>query len=179
MITRRSALASCAAVIAFGLLAPCPAAADGAAEPLVIVSSKRGGVSELSLYQLRRLYLGDSVQGPSGELIALNRDAKGAERTGFDKSVLGMSPAAAARYWIDRRIRGQSGAPKSVEPAALLQRVVANLPRAVGYVRVRDLSPDVQVVRIDGRKPGEPGYPIGAAVTGSVAVLSPARAKRL
>src|SRR5688500_15451057 len=104
MITRRSALAGGAAAIALALLVPSLAAADGADEPLVIVSSKRGGVSELSLYQLKRLYLGDSVQGPNGDLIALNRDAKGAERIGFDTSVLGLSPAAAARHWIDRRI---------------------------------------------------------------------------
>jgi hypothetical protein len=179
MITRRNALAGCAAVITLVLLAPCPAVADGAGEPLAIVSSKRGGVSELSLYQLKHLYLGESVQGPSGDLLALNRDAKGAERTGFDATVLGMSPAVAARYWIDRRIRGQSGAPKSVEPAALIQRVVMNLPRAIGYVRVRDLSPDVQVVRIDGRRPGDPGYPIRAAVGASVAGLAPVRPARL
>jgi hypothetical protein len=178
MITRRSALAGGAAVIALGLLVPSPAAADGADEPLAIVSSKRGGVSELSLYQLKRLYLGDSVEGPNGNLIALNREHKGAERIGFDTTVLGMSPAAAARYWIDRRIRGQSGSPKAVEPAVLIQRVIANLPRAVGYVRVRDLSPDVQVVRIDGRKPGDPGYPIRAA-RGSVAVLLADRFTRL
>jgi hypothetical protein len=178
MITRRSALAGGAAAIALALLVPSLAAADGADEPLVIVSSKRGGVSELSLYQLKRLYLGDSVQGPNGDLIALNRDAKGAERIGFDTSVLGLSPAAAARHWIDRRIRGQSGAPKAVEPAAVVQRVVANLPRAVGYVRLRDLSPDVQVVRIDGQKPGDPGYPIRAA-RGSVAIFPADRFTRL
>jgi hypothetical protein len=83
-----------------------------------------------------------------------------------------MTPDAAARYWIDRRIRGQSGAPKAVEPAAMIQRVVANLPRAVGYVRLRDVGSDVQVVRIDGRRPGEAGYPIqvggGASVAASV-----------
>jgi hypothetical protein len=100
------------------------------------------------------------VQGPGGELIALNREVKGPERVGFDRSVLGMSSEEAARYWIDRRIRGQSGAPKAVEPAAVIQRVIARVPRAIGYVRVRDVSAEVQVVRIDGRKPGDAGYPI-------------------
>lgn len=169
MITRRTTLMGCAAIASLLILAPLPAAADGGAEPLAIVTSKLGGVSELSLYQLQRLFLGDNVQAGGHELIALNRDRKGAERTGFDKAVLGMSPEAAARYWIDRRIRGQSGAPKAVEPAAVIQRVVARLPRAVAYVRLRDVSPDVQVVRIDGRRPGDPGYPIHAATGSSVA----------
>src|SRR5689334_5505048 len=105
MATRRSVLIG-GVGIAIVVLAPGAASADGGAERLAVVSSKRGGVSELSLNQLKRLYLGDSVQGPSGDLIALNRDAKGAERIGFDANVLGMSPDAVARYWIDRRIRG-------------------------------------------------------------------------
>lgn len=162
MITRRNALLGCAAVTSLVWLAPSPAIAEGGAEPLAIVSAKQGGVSDLSLYQLKRLFLGDTVQAGGGELIALNRDAKGAERIGFDQSVLGMSPDAVARYWIDRRIRGQSGAPKAVEPAAIVQRVVARLPRAVAYVRLRDVGPEVGVVRIDGRKPGDAGYPIRA-----------------
>jgi len=160
MISRRNALLGCVAVTAFVWLDASPAGADSGAEPLAIVSAKAGGVSELSLYQLKRLYLGDSVPGGNGELIALNRDAKGAERIGFDQSVLGMTPEAVARYWIDRRIRGQSGAPKAVEPAPVVQRVLARLPRAVSYVRLRDVGPEVQVVRIDGRKPGDAGYPI-------------------
>jgi hypothetical protein len=162
MLTRRNALLGCAAVGSLVWLAPSPAGAEGGAEPLAIVSAKQGGAAELSIYQLKRLFLGDTVLGPSGELIALNRDTKGPERIGFDHSVLGMSPEAVARYWIDRRIRGQSGAPKAVEPAAVVQRVVARLPRAVAYVRLSEVSPEIQIVRVDGRKPGDPGYPIHA-----------------
>ena len=160
MTTRRQILLGCAAAGSLLLVFPAPADAEGGAEPLAIVSSKQGGVSELSLYQLKRLFLGDAISGPQGELIALNRDPKGAERISFDHLVLGMSPEQAARYWVDRRIRGQSGAPKAVEPAAVIQRVISHLPRAVGYVRLRDVSSDVQVVKLDGRKPGDAGYPL-------------------
>ena len=169
MITRRNALFGGIAVVAAVGLSAFPADADGGGEPLAIVSAKQGGVSDLSLYQLKRLYLGDAVQGSAGELIALNRDAKGAERIGFDETVLGMSPEAVARYWIDRRIRGQSGAPKAIEPASVVQRVVARLPRAVSYVRLRDVGPEVQVVRVDGRKPGDGGYPIRAKAAKAMA----------
>jgi hypothetical protein len=171
MITRRNALVGCAAGVSY-LLLPSHAEAGGAAgEALAVVSSKTSGVSDLTLYQLKRLYLGDTVQVASRELIALNRDAKGPERTGFDETVLGMTPEAAARYWIDRRIRGQSGAPKAIEPAGVIQRVVARLPRAVAYVRLREVSPEVQVLRIDGRRPGDAGYPIHAMAEKSMATL--------
>lgn len=169
MITRRNAIVGCAAGVSYLLLAPETEANGAVGEALAVVTSKQSGVSELSLYQLKRLYLGDAVQVAGRELIALNRDAKGAERIGFDETVLGMTPEAAARYWIDRRIRGQSGAPKAIEPAAVIQRVVARLPRAVAYVRAREVGPDVQVVRIDGRRPGDAGYPIFATPGKAVA----------
>lgn len=175
MITRRQFLVSFAATGSSLLLVPSIAEAEGGSEPLAIVSAKEGGVSELSLYQLKRLFMGDAIVGPAGELIPLNRDTKGAERTGFDLTVLGMSQDVVARYWIDRRIRGQSGAPKAVEPAAVIQKVVARLPRAIGYVRLREVSPDVQIVKIDGRKAGDSGYPIRVATSNSASM---ARARR-
>jgi hypothetical protein len=162
MINRRNALLGFTAGVSYLLLAPGAEAEGATGEALAVVTSKQSGVSDISLYQLKRLYLGDNVKVSGRDLIALNREVKGAERTGFDESVLGMTPAAAARYWIDRRIRGQSGAPKAIEPAGVIQRVVAKLPHAVAYVRVREVDADVQVVRIDGRKPGDPGYPIYA-----------------
>jgi len=129
-------------------------------EMLAVVVAKDGGVEEFSLHQLKRIYLGDDVQGPRGKIIALNREPKGPERVGFDRSVLDMSPEAAARYWIDRKIRGQSAAPKAIEPASILQKVIARLPGAIGYVRAHEVTADVKVLRVDGKKPGDPGYAI-------------------
>jgi len=178
MITRRQFLVSFAASGSSLLLVPSLAEAEGSTEPLAIVSAKDGGVSELSLYQLKRLFLGDAITGPAGELIPLNRDTKGPERTGFDQTVLGMSQDVVARYWIDRRIRGQSGAPKAVEPASVVQKVVARLPRAVGYVRLREVGADVQIVKIDGRKPGDAGYPIRVATSNAASLAGARRRSR-
>jgi len=73
-----------------------------------------------------------------------------------------MTPEEVARYWIDRRIRGRSGAPKAVDPANVLQKVVAKLPGSISYVRQNELSNAVKLVKIDGKLPGDPGYPISA-----------------
>jgi hypothetical protein len=164
MITRRQVLASGALGLVSPLLLPDSGAlAAPPSEALAVVTSKDGGIEELSLYQLKRVYLGDKIQGPGGQnLLPLSRDPKGAERIGFDRSVLDMSPEQVARYWIDRKIRGQSAAPKAVDPAAVVQRVVARLPGAIGYVRAHEVTAEVRVVRIDGKKPGDPGYAIFA-----------------
>jgi hypothetical protein len=71
-----------------------------------------------------------------------------------------MNPEEVTRYWIDRKIRGQSGPPKSIDSPDLLQRVVARLAGAIGYVNAGEMRSEVQAVRIDGRLPGESGYPV-------------------
>ena len=159
MRTRRTVLGLLAA-LALGLRSR-SGAGETSEQLLVVVVAKDSPIDELSFFELRRLYLGEDQRGPGGKkLIPLNRDSKSPERVGFDRSVLGLSPEAAARYWIDRRIRGQSGPPKVVEPATVLQRVVARVPFTVAYVRREELSAEVKIVRIDGKRPGDSGYPI-------------------
>ena len=128
--------------------------------PLAVIVSRANPLNELSSAQLMRMYMGDMVDSGGGRLIPLNRATASEERQQFDRVVLGKSPEEMARYWIDRKIRGQSGAPKAVEPVDVYERVVAKLDGAVGYVRVGDVRGDVKIVRIDGKGPTDPGYPV-------------------
>ena len=128
--------------------------------PLAVIVSKSSGLSELSSAQLTRMYMGDLVDSGGNRLIPLNRSTASQERQQFDRVVLGKSPDEMARYWIDRKIRGQSSAPKAVEPVDVYERVIAKLDGAIGYVRVTDVRGDVKVVRIDGKSPTDPGYPV-------------------
>jgi hypothetical protein len=179
MRTRRKLLA--AALSSLASLAVTLSSRSAVSEPaeqlLAVVVAKDSPIDELSFFELRRLYLGDDLRGPGGKkLIPLNRDSKSAERVGFDKAVLGVSPQAAARYWIDRRIRGQSGPPKVVEPATVLQRVVARVPFTVTYVRREEVSSDVKILPIDGKRPGDSDYPI--VIASSVKVQPSTQTRR-
>lgn len=128
---------------------------------LAIVVAKDSPLRQLSIKDLRNLYKGDALTGPDGKrLIPLGRPAGSLERVAFDRAVLGMSPDLSAAYWIDRKIRGQSGPPRSIESAELLLRVTAKLEGAVGYVRVSGLTDWVRSVRIEGTDPGDAGYPV-------------------
>lgn len=131
---------------------------------LAVVVAKESPLRELSLYELKRLYLGTPVTDPSGQrIIPFNQMPRAPDRVTFESRVLGMSPEEVARYWIDRKIRGQGSAPKAVGPADLLQRVVSRLSHAIGYVRVDQvLLGDVRVIAIDGKSPGDSAYKLFA-----------------
>ena len=128
--------------------------------PLAVIVAKSSDLSELSSAQLTRMFMGELVDNGIRRLIPLNRATATEEREEFDHMVLGKSPDEMARYWIDRKIRGQSGAPKAVEPVDVYERVIAKLDGAIGYVRVSDIRGEVKVLRIDGKAPTDRGYPL-------------------
>ena len=162
MKTRRSFLTACLGV-------SCLVATSGVTSPvgagvaktrLAIVVSKDSPVSDISFYELKRLYLGEKINASGKRLLPLNLTPNFPERGAFDRTVLGMSPEAIARYWVDRKIRGDSGPPKTIEPLDLLQRVVARLDGAIGYVPVNEIRPELKALRIDGKGPNDGGYPL-------------------
>ena len=76
----------------------------------------------------------------------------------FEDKVLGMTPDEVASYWIDRKIRGQSGAPKAVGSPELVQKVVSKVDHSIAYVRLDLVRPEVRVIAIDGRLPTDAAY---------------------
>jgi hypothetical protein len=184
MTTRRAFLIGCGGALV-GLTTETftkYAWAGSLGEPLAVIVSKDSALNDMSLFELKRLYSGDPMTGPDGKnLIPLNRGTAAIERIGFDESVLGMSQEQAARYWIDRRIRGQSGAPKSVDPSAVVQRIASRLAGSVAYVLQREVTDQVKVLRIDGKTPGQAGYAVFAAQPGASGHASAeiARSRRL
>ena len=161
MVKRRSLLTGWLTMVALAVFAGAASSVD--AEPkvqLAIVVAKDSPISELSIYDLKRLYKGETINAAGKRLVPLNLAPPAAERTAFDRVVLGMNPENIARYWIDRKIRGQPGPPKNVDSPDLLQRVVGRVDGAVGYVKLADVRPEVKAIRIDGKGPKDSGYPI-------------------
>jgi len=141
-----------------GTFRPANAEAD---VPIAIVVAKNSPITNISLYQLRHLYLGEFVTGPDGKrLIPLNQTMQSRDRLAFDAAVLGMSFEQQATYWIDRRIRGMSGSPRAVDSGDLAQRIIARLDGAVTYLPVTAVRSDVKIVRVDGKLPTDPDYRI-------------------
>lgn len=141
-------------------LAPRPVRA-GNDVALAIIVSPTSKLSNVSMADLRRVFESERLTDPDGtKLIALNHPPKTVDRVGFDQVVLGMDPEAVGRFWIDRKIRGGNGPPRTVESLATLRRVVEKLPGAIGYIRPGQLSNEVRAIRVDGKLPEDPGYPV-------------------
>ncbi|HEX3760710.1 MAG TPA: hypothetical protein VHW23_18475 [Kofleriaceae bacterium] len=135
-------------VIALCMVSGALAHADG--KKLVVVVAKGSSLTNISRDDLKRCYLGEPVSGGGKTLVPFNAANGTPDRTGFDKAVLGMSPEEVGRFWVDRKVRGQSGAPRALPSAAHMAKVAAKFPGAIGYLTEDQLTSDIQAVQVDG-----------------------------
>jgi len=128
---------------------------------LAVVVAQRSSVQDLSMIELRRIFTSEGGDDSSGQrYVPFNHPAHTTDRVAFDKVVLGMSADEVSQFWIERKIRGLSGPPRSVDSLSILLRVIARLPGAIGYARPAQLTGDVRAIRIDGKLPSNPAYPL-------------------
>jgi hypothetical protein len=134
--------------ICLTLLVASTAAAES--KKLVVVVAKTSTMTSISKSDLKHAFSGETVSGGGKTLVPFNFATSTAEREGFDKAVLGMSPDEVGQFWINRKVRGQSAAPRSLPSTAHIAKVVAKFPGAIGYLPADALTADVKPISVDG-----------------------------
>jgi ABC-type phosphate transport system substrate-binding protein len=127
-----------------------------AQSPVNLAVIVHAGVPAASLgsAELASIYTRATRTWKDGSIVrALNLPPGSPERVEFDRVVLDMSPERSAQFWIDRQIRGEEGAPKSISQAEIVARLVPTMSGAIGYVRESKADANMRVVaRIRGGK---------------------------
>jgi hypothetical protein len=128
---------------------------------LAVVVAKSSAVQDLSLPELKRIFTSEGDKDPAGRrYVPFNHPPHTTDRVAFDKIVLGLTADEVSQFWIERRIRGMPSAPRSVDSLSLLLRLVARLPGAVGYARPSQLTGEVRAIKVNGKLPNDPSYPL-------------------
>lgn len=128
---------------------------------LAVVVAHGSSVQGVRLSELKRIFENEGDSDASGQrYVPFNHPPHTTDRVAFDKIVLGMSPDDVSQFWIERKIRGLPGPPRSVDSLSLLLRLIARLPGGIGYARPAQLTGDVRAVRVDGKMPNDPDYPL-------------------
>jgi ABC-type phosphate transport system substrate-binding protein len=129
---------------------------------IAVVVNKDNPVTQISLIELRSLYLGEH-RFWKGQLAvtALMRVQGAHERDVALKTLFRMSDSEYKTYWVNRVFRGQaSAAPAELFSNGSAQDAVASIRGAVALVPAVEVSSRVRMLKIDGHLPGEPGYPL-------------------
>ncbi len=132
------------------------AAAD--VEPVAIIVPAGSSQKQLSMDNLRRIFLNNPTNNDEGErFIAINHRRGSDPRVRFDRAVLNLSPTESERYWIDQRLRGKKP-PITAPSIAVIRRAMRELGGAISYLPLSLVDSSMAVLRIDGKSPTDAGY---------------------
>jgi hypothetical protein len=119
-------------------------------------------VDNLPLTELRRMLLGDREFWPSGVRVTLLLRAPIAkERDVAVKDVCQMTEAQFRQHWIAKVFRADTqSSPKIVYSADTALDQVSRTPGALTFALASAVGRNVKVLKIDGKSPGQVGYPL-------------------
>lgn len=126
---------------------------------LAVVVHPSAPLSDLTLDNLRRLYLGKTRTFRDGKPVTLLELPS--VRKAFYRLALGMTEDQVKRAWIALVFQGEANAPPRVMASAEEVRAwVASHPDAIGFLPVDAVTTGVKVLTIGGKGPRDPGYPL-------------------
>ncbi len=129
---------------------------------LAIVVHKNTEVENLSLSELRNIFRSNQQFWPNrSRIVLLVRAAQSDERDYVLSNIYEMSEDEFRRYWIAKMFRAEvPTGPKVVFSTGMTLDLVVAIPNSISFMRADNVTDNVKVVRIDGKLPGEDGYPL-------------------
>lgn len=132
-----------------------------AQEDVAVVVNDRNPVSKMSRAELRKIFAGEERSWSAGIPIKVFVRAPGTHERGALLKLLGMTEEQYKQYWTGQVFRGEAQAEPSMLPSNGMQKeALAAYLGAVALVRLEDVRAGMKVLRVEGRMPGEAGYPI-------------------
>jgi ABC-type phosphate transport system substrate-binding protein len=139
--------------------------AQSAPAGLAVVVNKSNSVESLSTAQLRKLVLGDVREWPGKKVVnvVLREGSSKVSQLVF-ANVVRLTEAEYRRYIMNAEFRGDEAMTVlSANSDAESAKQVAGAAGGIAFVELGALpgiSSTVKVVRVNGKLPGEPGYPL-------------------
>jgi len=150
-----------AAILLLGVLpqaAPLPVVSP----VLAIVVSRSRPLTDISLSDLRRIYLGDMTRWSDGRrIVPVVLPPSAIEQRLFLKRALHMADIDYAQHWIGQIFRGRvAGSPYTAQSSTAARRFVAAHPDAIAFIDAAEADGSVRVVTINGKTRDAAGYPL-------------------
>ncbi len=146
-----------------GLLAlSCLQAQSQRTSDIALVVNRDTPVSDVSLEDVRKIFLGDRQYWTAKIPVVLFIRAPGTREHDVGlKLIYQMDEVQFKRYWIAKIFRAESAtAPKIVYSDDMANELTSAIPGAIALIDARDVGTGVKVLRIDGQLPGQPDYPL-------------------
>lgn len=130
--------------------------------PIAIVVHKNTKVDNLSLQDLRSIFLADQQFWPDrSRIILLVRAPQSDERDYVLNRIYQMSEAQFRQYWIAKMFRAEvPRGPKIVFSTDMALDLVVAIPGSISFIRADAVTDDVKVIKVNGYLPNDTEYPL-------------------
>lgn len=128
------------------------------------ITSSKNPVQALTTVRLRRLFRGDEKYwGENIPVVLVIREPGSNERAFILSKVYGLSETQYKQGWIAKVFRGEATAePTEVPSNGLASGLVSSQIGGLTIISAANVPKNgsVKVLKVDGKLPGEPGYPL-------------------
>ena len=131
-------------------------------DTLAIIVNQSNNIDEISLRELRTVFLGERSHWANGRRITLVMMDPGlAERRAVLRDICRMNETEFSRHFLQGLFTGEVFvSPKTLSSPTGVRKFVFNVPGAIGYVRASDVDTTVKVIRVNGHRVDDPEYPL-------------------
>ena len=129
---------------------------------IAIVVHKDTAIDNLTMDELRNIFLANKQFWANRKrIILLVRAPQSDERDYVLNRIYQMDEAAFRQYWIAKMFRAEvPRGPKIVFSSGMTRDLVVAIPGSISFIRADEATNDVKVIRIEGKLPGDEGYPL-------------------
>lgn len=148
--------------VAVALISLVPAPVSAVENDIAVVVRPDTPAEDLSFGEIRKLLLGERQFWSSNLRVTLLIRAPAArEREVVLKTIYRLSEAQFRQYWISKVFRAEAtSGPKIVYTNEMAVDLVAAIPGSVAFVDASQVPKGLKILKIDGKMPGEKGYPL-------------------
>jgi ABC-type phosphate transport system substrate-binding protein len=147
-------------LLVLGLLGP-PGAVAADVAVVINPANPERDLSETELARIFRLERQHWKAG--GRVYLVLRESGAPQKDLVLRHLYRMNDLELKQFWLGKLYRGEiASVPRVVSSDAMVKRIVAQAPNAIGFIDAGALDGTVKVLRIAGRRPGESGYLLSA-----------------
>ena len=129
---------------------------------VALVVNNTNPTDELTFKEVKKWFKQERKYWNSGEKIYLVMlESSRPERALILRGVYEMTGKELKTMWLGMMFRGDiSSFPKTFNSNEAVLRFVSQVPNAIGFIDAAAADNRVKILRIDGKHPGDPGYPL-------------------
>lgn len=126
---------------------------------IAVVVHPDNSVTDISLSDLKRIYLGKVTSYESGDAIVLTGNQKLDEA--FYQQVLDMSVRRVRKHWMKVVFEGEYATPPTAfDDLAELRKFINRNKGAIGFVKLSDVDSTLKMLTVEGLDPEAEDYPL-------------------